>query len=331
MAINVYSAPKILCLMMLGVAACNTIDPEFNAPSIPERINFSATRQYPEGITYSPRLDQFLISSITQGKIGTVDQNGRYTDLIGNDRQLISSIGMKVRDDLLYVCNGDQGVSDKSTPQTTLKTAGLFIYDLRTGDVVNRFDLASKSKLPNANHFANDLAFDADGAVYVTDSFAPVIYKISVKDSVVSTITSPLFEGAQGINLNGIVYHPDNYLLVVKSNEGKLFKVDLDETNMITEVTGVNLPGGDGMLLYENDLYVVNGRTKVSQIRSSDNWKTASLVRTDEGNYNQATTNVLVGDKIFTLNARIGEVSEAAAAKNPSQLQANTYSIQQFK
>lgn len=319
-----------LIVLALFVWGCNTTDPEFNAPVIPERVTFSAARQYPEGITYSPALDLFLVSSLTQGKIGTVDQNGRYADLFANDKQLIGSIGMKVRGDLLYVCNGDQGVSDKSNEQTVLKTAGLFIYNLRTKQNVRRVNLAAL--LPTMNHFANDIAFDSTGNAYVTDSFAPVVYKVPADSTVpVSVINSPLFAGAQGINLNGIVYHPGKYLIVVKSNEGKLFKVDLANTNTITEITGVNLPGGDGMLLYNNDLYVVNGRNKVSQVRSSDGWKTASVVKTDSVGYVDATTNVLVNDKIYTLNARISEVSAAVAAKNPAQLQANSYSIQQFK
>ena len=320
----------LLCLITLWMAACNTDDPEFNAPVTPERITFSSSRLYPEGITYSPVLDKFLVSSITQGKIGTVDQNGRYADLI-MDSQLISSIGMKIQNGHLYVCNGDQGVSTKSTPQTIGKTAGLFIYDLSTRQALRRVDLTTL--LPNANHYANDIAFDPAGNAYVTDSFAPVIYKVPADTTRPSIlINSPLFSGASGtINLNGIVYHPDKYLIVVKANEGKLFKVDLANPSNITEITGANLPNGDGMLLYNNDLYIVNGRNKVSQVRSTDGWKTASIIKTDSVGYDQATTNVLINDKIYTINARIDEVSAAVAAKNPAQLQASGYSIQQFK
>ncbi|MFD2933601.1 gluconolaconase [Spirosoma flavum] len=324
-----YSACKFL-ILSLCLTACNTTDPEFNAPVIPERITFSAARQYPEGITYAPRFNQFLVGSITQGKVGIVDEKGRYADLIKDDKLLISSVGIKVRGSQLYVCNGDQGVSDKSEPQTALKTAGLFIYDLASGLNLRRVDLAAL--LPDANHFANDIAFDDQGNAYVTDSFAPVIYKVpsdSTRPSIF--VNSPLFAGTQGFNLNGIVYHPDKYLIVVKSNEGKLFRIDLANPNKVVEITGATLPGGDGMLLYKNDLYVVNGRNRVSQIRSSDGWQTASIVKTDSVGYSQATTNVLVNDKIYTLNARIDEVSAAVTAKNPAQLQATLYSIQQFK
>ena len=318
-----------LALVSVCVLACNTYDPEFNAPLIPERISFTANRLYPEGITYVPTLGRFLVSSITQGKIGAVDERGHYDDFI-KDSQLISAIGMKVRDGKLYVCNGDQGVSDKSTAQTTLKTAGLFIYDLATGQNLRRANLAAL--LPDMNHFANDVAFDSLGNAYVTDSFAPVIYKVPADTTQPSIfVESPLFAGGQGFNLNGIVYHPNKYLIVVKANEGILYKIPLDTPYEFKAIKGVNLPNGDGMLLYNNDLYVVNGRNKVTQLRSTDNWETASVVKTDSVGYDQATTNVVAEDKIYTINARINEVSTAVSAKNPGLLQANTYSIQRFK
>ncbi|WP_461151342.1 gluconolaconase [Spirosoma pulveris] len=309
--------------------ACNTDDPVYNAPVIPDRIAFSATRQYPEGITYSTQLSSFLVSSITQGKIGTVDASGRYSDLI-NDDELISSLGLKVQGNLLYVCNGDQGVSVKSTPATTRKTAGLFIYDLKSGQNVRRVNLAAL--LPTADHYANDVALDDAGNAYVTDSFASVIYKVPADTTRPSVFaSSPLFAGGDGIRLNGIVYHPDKFLIVVKANQGTLFKVDLANPAIVSKIMGPSLLNGDGMLLYNNDLYIVNNRKQVSQVRSTDGWKTYAIVKTDTAGYSEATTNTLMNGKIYSLNARIGEVSAAVAAKNPAQLQQNTYSIQQFR
>ena len=317
-----------IIILLSGIAACNTPDAEFSAPVVPERISFVASRQYPEGITYAPSFDKFLVSSITQGKVGTVDQNGRYADFVSDD-QLISGIGLKVRGNLLYVCNSDLGVSEKSKPQTTLKTAGLVVFDLTSRALVKSVRL--DSLLPGVPHFANDIAFDPDGNAYITDSFAPVIYKVTPDYKATIFANNPQFAGEQGFNLNGIVYHPDKYLIAVKSNEGKLFKIDLNNPANVLEITGVSLSNGDGMVLYENDLYVVNGRNKVTQIRSTDKWKTASLVKTDAVGYEQATTNVLVNNKIYTLNARIDEVNAAISAKDPSRLQASSYSIQQFK
>lgn len=317
-----------LIAVTASVLACNTTDPEFNAPIFAAKIPFSAQRLYPEGITYAPSLGKFLVSSLTQGKIGTVSPNGQYEDFIA-DKQLINAVGIKVREGKLYICNGDLGVSGKSTDKTTLKTAGLFVVDLANAQLIRSVRLDSLN--PGVNHFANDVAFDRQGNAYVTDSFAPVIYKVTTDFKVSEFAKDTLFTGKQGFNLNGIVYHPDNFLLVVKSNEGKLFKVDVQNPNKVTEVVGINLPGGDGMVLVNDDLYVVNGQKQVSLVRSADGWKTAAVVKTDAAGYDQATTNVEVGGRVYTLNARIGEVNTAVLAKNPSQLQASEYSIEQFK
>jgi sugar lactone lactonase YvrE len=320
-------------LVVAALAACNTPDPELIDTTFPDRIAFTANRQYPEGIAYAPTLDKFLVSSLTRGKIGSVDRNGVYTDVISDD-SLIAAVGIKVRNGLLYVCNGDLGVSEKSTTASAMKTAGLFVYDLSTGRPVRRVNLASL--LPTANHYANDIAFDSQGNAYITDSFAPVIYRVPADANQAPTILKrdTLFTG-QNFNLNGIVYHPSNFLIVGKANEGKLFKVDLANPSSNTAVSPITLsaplPGCDGMLLLNNELYVVHERTKMARVTSSDGWKTATVARVDASGYEDATTNTEANGSIYALNARISEVSAAATAKNPSSLTASAYSIKKFQ
>ncbi|GAA4465828.1 SMP-30/gluconolactonase/LRE family protein [Nibrella saemangeumensis] len=317
-----------LLVMALGLSSCSDHNQPGVTPDFPERINFTSARLYPEGIEYSTQLRRFLVSSITQGKVGTVDENGQYADLL-TDNRLISAIGMEISNGRLYVANGDQGVSVKSTPQTRLKTAGLFVFNLETRQLEQWADLAAL--LPDNQHFGNDVAVDAQGNAYVTDSFSPVVYKVTSAGQPSILATDPRFGGA-GFNLNGIVYHPNGYLIVAKSSEGKLFKIDLMNGNAISEVTGFPaLTGADGMVWANGDLYVVNGRTRVTQLRSSDNWSTATVIKTDQTGYADATTNTAVNGQVYTLNARISEVGAAAQANNPNLLQANEYSIQRFR
>jgi len=323
-------AATLLVTTSCSLSSCNIGDDNLLAPDYGDRVTFESARQYPEGIAYSPVLNRFLVTSITQGKVGSVDKKGNYTDLF-TDSQLISAIGVKELNGKVYVCNGDQGVSSKSTAQSKLKTAGLFVYNMATNQVERRTDLAAL--LPTTQHFANDVALDSQGVAYITDSFSPVVYRVGADGQASILVNDPKFAPATGqFGLNGIVYHPDNYLIVAKAGTGQLFKINLAINNAITQITGFPaLTGADGMTLIGNELYVVNGQNKVTHARSSDGWATASVVKTDEVGYEQATTNTVYNNQIYTLNARIGEVSAAATSGNPASLTASSYSIQRFK
>lgn len=315
----------LVLLTVGGLTACEDHRLSPNA-GFPERVNFTAQRQYPEGISYSAQLDRFLVSSITQGKIGTVDILGKYADLSAPP-EMISSMGIRVGGGHIFVCNSDQGVSTKSTPATTRAIAELLVLNVNTGQLERRVKL--QDVFTSARHLANDLALQPDGTVYVTDSFAPVIYKVTPGGQATVLVNDPRFASAT-FGLNGIVYHPNGYLIVAHTSSGKLYKVDMANSNAISEVGGLGSLPGDGLTLLNGDLYVVTGGgTQVAQVRSSDNWQTASIIKTDPNGYSQATTNVAVNGSIYTLNARIGEIG--AAMGNPALLQSNDYSIQKFR
>lgn len=307
-----------LFLSAIGLSSC---EDHRNSPNarFPERINFVAQNQYPEGIAYSARLDRFLVTSIPLGKIGTVDLNGVYADLI-TPTELIAGIGMKVAGDFVYVCNSDQGRSIRSSPATTRQTAELLVFNLVTRQLVRRTDL--DDLLPAADpNFANDVTLAPDGTAYVTDSFSPVIYKVAPDGTASILVRDAARLGSTGFGLNGIVYHPNGYLIVANAGQRKLYKVDLQNGNAITEVTGTGDLPGDGLTLLNNDLYVVTGGTRVAQVRSADNWQTASVIKFDETGYVGATTSVAVNNQIYTLNARIGQ-------NDPAQ---RDFSIQRFR
>ncbi|MCY7357092.1 MAG: gluconolaconase, partial [Rudanella sp.] len=78
----------LLVTTSCGLSSCNIGDNNLLAPDYGDRVTFESTRQYPEGIAYSPVLNRFLVTSITQGKVGSVDKKGNYTDLF-TDSQLI--------------------------------------------------------------------------------------------------------------------------------------------------------------------------------------------------------------------------------------------------
>ena len=326
MKINVLFNIVILSAAFSLMACEDHIDsPNAN---FPERINFTANRQYPEGIAYSSSLNGFVITSLTQGKLGTVSTGGQYTDFI-TPPELVSGVGVKVVNGRILVCNGDMGVSSKSSPQTALKLAQLLVFNISTRQLERQVDLGGL--LPDANHFPNDIAINPDGTVYVTDSFAPVIYRVTSGGQASILVRDDLRFSSSTFGLNGIVYHPDGYLIAANTGAGKLYKIDLKNGNAVSEVSGIsNLPGDGLTLVGTTDLYVVTGGgSRVAQVRSTDGFLTASVVKTDENGYAQATTSTYANGQIYTLNARIGEIG--AAMGNPALLQSNDYSIQRFR
>ncbi|CAH8382855.1 unnamed protein product [Eruca vesicaria subsp. sativa] len=94
---------------------------------------------------------------------------------------------------------------------------------------------------------------NAKGNAYVTDAKGNKILKIDVNGEIVSTIESPL------VALNGIVYHPDGFLIVIHTFSGLLYKIDLtaggdDGSNKVSvvEVTCATLRFGD-VVVFDKD------------------------------------------------------------------------------
>jgi len=117
--------------------------------------------------------------------------------------------------------------------------------------------------------FLNDLVVTRTGDVYVTDSFRPMLWHVTAAQVAAGGGTPQALDVSSGIpfqdgfNLNGIVARNATSLIVVQTNTGKLFRVDLAADGSaitgITEVQGVTVAGGDGLLRDSGRLVVVQG------------------------------------------------------------------------
>ena len=116
-----------------------------------------------------------LVSTLRGGQLGLVYPNGRYRRF-STGKGLITTSGMLVdaERNRVLVCNEDVG-SLSSAPGTRNRVAQVLEFNLDTGELQQTYDLSSLSRGPT---LANDLALDAQGNIYVTDSFQPQIYKI---------------------------------------------------------------------------------------------------------------------------------------------------------
>lgn len=288
--INIFSSILVLGLTAL-FTSCNDNDDTTAVPSIklPDTITINGSNLYPEGIVYSENQEVFYAGSVGEGKIITVDINGNQQDF-AEDETLISILGLIIDEtnNRLIVCNSDPGTGVKTSSATAGQLAQIIMYDLSNGDKINTIDLGS---LVEGAHIANDLTLDAEGNIYVTDSFSPVIYKVDTLGNASVLINNPsLFSVPAGaFGLNGIVYHSDNYLIVGKYNEGKLFKILLNDTNDITEITldgvvntvdGLLLRDDNTLILASNNITGEDFEEAIYEISTINDWTTAAIINT---------------------------------------------------
>lgn len=259
----------------------------------------------PEGLEYDQANQRFLTGSIAEGSIFAIGRDGSVTAII-TDPQLVSSVGIEVDEprDRVLVANSDAKVFQPGN----VGQAKLGVYSLTTGERIAMVDLGAEVDEPTdpPAFFANDVAVDDDGNVYVTDTRQNVVYLVDedYDASVLHAFTS-LGEDA----LNGIVYHPAGFLLVVAG--AKLFKVPVEDPSATTPVSVTEpVPGGDGMVWAADGRLVITSNLadnpRVVALRSNDNWASAQTAGFAPLT-GQATTAAAVGDDIYVVHPHFAD------------------------
>jgi DNA-binding beta-propeller fold protein YncE len=219
----------------------------------------------------------------------------------------------------LYVCGGMDGI--------------LTLIDTANRSVIARYDLAVHAARVLSDHnrtFLNELILTPEAA-WITDSFAPVIYKFpfgdrgalpAAEDIVAIPLTGDLVyefgqEFSDNFNSNGIAPTPDGKaILVVQTNTGKLFRVD-KATGHTTQVDlgGDTVDRGDGLVLERQTLYVVqNLANTVSVIDLDSSGGTGKVVeRRTDPRFDTPTAMARFGNRFYLSNARFTTPSPQAA------------------
>lgn len=218
----------LITAFSLLIAAC---DSEKKSASIPVSLQSKYTVTdiglYPEGIDYDSKNEKFLLSSLYKGSVYSMNTKGE-TAVFATSNKLVLPTGIYTDEtrNRLIVANADLGISQKSTATSAGTIATVSIFNLTSGTLIKEIDL--KNFTPNSGSCLNDIAVDADGNIYITDSFSPNIYKIDTSFVASLFVTNTLFQPAPNqFGLNGIIFHPDGYLLAVKTDDSKLFKISI--------------------------------------------------------------------------------------------------------
>jgi len=258
----------------------------------PETIEVAVPGLFPEGIEWDAARNRFLLSSLSGQGISAVTDDGTVTSFATAENSM-SAVGIHIdtANNRLLVDYSD--VSVFSDPAATGQAA-LGIYDLETADLIQFVDLAS---LYEGRHFANDVTVNADGNAYVTDSFSPVIYKVT-PDGEASIFIEDERLGNPNIGLNGIDFHPDGFLLTSVAGSATLFKIPIDDPTAMSEVELSEPFGVDGMVLDPDGNLIAVAQfgdqgQEIISVSSEDDWATATI---DQRVETEGATTVAIRD-----------------------------------
>ncbi len=224
----------------------------------------------PEGVAFDKGSNAFFVSITADGAIyrGTLGSDKVSPFIRGGAGR--AAIGLKIRRGKLYVAGGPTG--------------SITVYDLASRQTLATFQTGTGG-------FLNDLVVTRRGDVYVTDSLRPTLWHVTAAQVRAGSgtpqaldVSAIPFEAGE-FNLNGIVAKSSRKLIVVNSNSGALFRIDLaadgSSIREIDEMEGAVVPGGDGLLLDRGRLVVVQGDpAQLSFLNLHEGARRATLERT---------------------------------------------------
>jgi len=274
---------------------------------------------YPENIEWNPNTAQFLVGSLTTPGLYQVSMDGVVD--IKKIRTGLISTGLHLRGNQLFTCwctfppgpaSSVTAYSIATTPYTEQWTVNL-----------ENVGVAGTAR------FCNDLTSDKSGNVYVTDSAYNVIYRLKLDENGLNpalTLWSdnPAYKST-GMNLDGIVYHPNGYIVVGKLTDNAFMKVPISDaqtagTPALIEVTGdSSISGPDGMVLIQNDRIIVSHSMgtggAVSALISSDDFATATVSKPVATTYSAVASRIVDGT-LYVLETNISAIADGNLASS---------------
>jgi sugar lactone lactonase YvrE len=191
--------------------------------------------------------------------------------------------------------------------------AALLRIDLRTGAIVQRFDLPPAP----GGRVLGDLAVGPDGSVWMTDSQQPVLYRLRSGAATLDEIRGPLFH-----SLQGVAPTPDGRSLYIADYSLGILRMDLATGSVVALANpdrGTTV-GCDGIIWHHGALIAVqNGVVPARVIRIVPDTDRDRVTRIDVLDRNvtvadEPTIGTLLGDEfVYVANSQWEKFTEDGA------------------
>src|SRR5579863_2120095 len=314
------SVEYVVLIVGLGFSGWAT-PPQLDSIPIP------GTKAFPESIT-SKSDGTLYVGRIGDGGIVRINPSTHENTIFVQPGALGSRsiLGVFADDasNTLWACSND--LSALGAPATGSDTgSALKAFDLRTG-------IGKRSvSLPGTHAFCNDIAVDAKGSIYVTDSANPTILKLAPGTTSFEVFArDPAFSPPQSdsAGLDGIAFGSDGNLYVTTYAAGGLFRVEVraGRAGRITALSGdhqLRLP--DALRrLGENSFLLVEGSGTLDRVVIKDNGFSVTPIR---GNFSTPTSVAVIGATAWVTEGNTTYFFDASKKNLTPPLPFRTYAV----
>ena len=174
--------------------------------------------QYPNGIAHASN-GTLYVGSVTSGRILRIKPDGRIETFFPGTDEIFASTSLRLDEQrgILWGTSPDFLGIRNSNGDVVRRPHRIFAIDVRTGKVLRVMPMPGSG-------FGNDMALDANGGVYITDSARPCIHYLAPGAKQLQVWVEDVRLGSKPVGLAGIA-RTNGVLIVNLFSDGKLFKL----------------------------------------------------------------------------------------------------------
>ncbi|PKH88374.1 gluconolaconase [Colwellia sp. Bg11-28] len=302
--VGILVTSSLLMITNVAVSKPVTVSPKS------ERITLSQGIRYPNGITHDKN-GALYIGSVVSGNILKKMENGKQEIIFKETDDVFAGTSLRYDPltDILWVASPDfLGVTDEEG-NVTRRPHRIAAIDLSSRQLIKIW------LIPDGG-FGNDIALDATGGIYVTDSIKDRVYHLSSKSSEFRVLLeSKLFTPGR-LGPAGIAVLPNDDLIIGLYSDGGLVQVTQSKNGSSPEIHRLKLkrplenPDGlhslpDGRLLVlEGASKSGDGRLSLIDLNTQPPYSVKTLVNDIESPLNLT----LKGNKLFITESRLRHI-----------------------
>ena len=182
-------------------------------------IELPANFQYPNGIAHASD-GTLYVGSITSGQILRINPAGQIETFFPGSDEVFAATSLRLDEQrgILWGASPDFLGTRSPNGEVVRRPHRIFAINTRLGQVLRVI-------LMPDNGFGNDIALDAEGGVYLTDSARARIYYLAPGETQLQIWAEDERFRAEQIGIGGVARRADGVLIVGHYSNGELFRV----------------------------------------------------------------------------------------------------------